>query len=156
MEFHFVRHGDADPPEGGRSDEERHLTQRGKSETLSLARALYRAGARPEAILTSPLVRARETGQILEGVFGCQTQVAPGLGPGCTLGHLQSAVPPGVSGSLLLVGHEPDFSRIIGQLVGGARVELKKSGAARVDAERLEPGAGVLVWLLSPRLLSAA
>jgi phosphohistidine phosphatase len=51
------------------------------------------------------------------------------------------------------VGHEPDFSQLIGALTGGSRVLMKKGGLGRVDTELLEAGAGTLAWLLPPRAL---
>jgi len=54
---------------------------------------------------------------------------------------------------VVFVGHEPDMSRIVGELIGNARVRMKKSGCARVSCERAEPGAGTLIWLVSPELL---
>ncbi len=56
---------------------------------------------------------------------------------------------------LLLVGHEPDFSRVVSACIGGGRVELKKGGMARVDIKNPGSIEGVLVWLLPPRALAA-
>jgi len=57
---------------------------------------------------------------------------------------------------VMLVGHEPDFSSLIGALTGGSQVLMKKGGLGRVDIELLEQGAGTLVWLLPPRVLREA
>jgi phosphohistidine phosphatase len=57
---------------------------------------------------------------------------------------------------VMLVGHEPDFSSLIGELTGGSRVQLKKGGLARVDLETIDHGAGTLVWLLPPLALRQA
>ena len=54
---------------------------------------------------------------------------------------------------IMLVGHEPDFSSLIGALTGGSRVLMKKGGLGRVDIDMLEEGAGTLAWLLPPRAL---
>jgi phosphohistidine phosphatase SixA len=54
---------------------------------------------------------------------------------------------------LLLVGHEPDFSTVIGQLIGAGRIVCKKGGLARVDLKSPHELPGELVWLLPPRLL---
>jgi phosphohistidine phosphatase len=54
----------------------------------------------------------------------------------------------------MLVGHEPDFSRTIADLIGGGRVVMKKGGLARVDLESVDPPSGALVWLLAPKVMT--
>lgn len=152
MELYFFRHGDAEPAGAGRTDEERQLTARGREETLAVAQMLARASVRPDIILTSPLLRARQTADILSEALGVSADVEKRLRPGCALGDLQAAIGAREVPRLLLVGHEPDFSQIVGRLAGGGRVEMEKSGLARVDCPNLGPGEGVLVWLASPPL----
>ena len=53
----------------------------------------------------------------------------------------------------MLVGHEPDFSLVIGQLMGGGRVVLKKGGLACVDVYGGSSGSAELLWLATPQLL---
>lgn len=53
----------------------------------------------------------------------------------------------------MVVGHEPDFSAMIGGLTGGSRVEMKKGGLARVDLASPSSSDGTLVYLLPPRAL---
>ena len=55
--------------------------------------------------------------------------------------------------SLMLVGHESDFSVVIGQVIGGGRVVMKKAGVALVDVPDPSMPSGRLVWLLAPALL---
>ena len=153
MELYFFRHGDAGPAAVGTPDEARRLTERGRRETDAVAQVLHRVGLAPEVILTSPLTRARETGEILAKVFGLSPQADDRLRPGCQLGAIQDLASDHPHQRLLLVGHEPDFSTTVGQLIGRARVQMKKSGLAYVQAERIEPGQGVLIWLISPALL---
>jgi phosphohistidine phosphatase len=153
MDVYFFRHGDAEPGAGVGSDEARPLTERGRQETRAVAEALLRAGVQPDAIFTSPLVRARQTADILQEVFGVAAQVEERLRCGCTLEQVQELVGEQSHERIMLVGHEPDFGRMVGQLIGGGRVEMKKSGVARVEVERVEAGTGVLVWLLSPGVL---
>jgi phosphohistidine phosphatase SixA len=100
-------------------------------------------------------VRARQTADILQEVFGVPPQVEDTLRCGCALGQVQELVAEHSYERIILVGHEPDFGRMVGRLIGGGRVYMKKSGVARVELERVEPGAGVLVWLLSPGVLPA-
>lgn len=151
MELCFFRHGDAEAAAG--ADEARELTERGRRESRAVGEALRGAGVSPGAILTSPLTRARQTGEILKGVFGVRAEAEERLGSGCGLGAIQDLVAERAQEQVMFVGHEPDMSRIVGELIGSARVRMKKSGCARVSCESVEPGGGTLIWLVSPELL---
>jgi phosphohistidine phosphatase len=152
MDIYVFRHGEAEPATPGGSDESRGLTERGEQDSRAVAAVVRAAGGRPEAIYTSPLVRARQTGEILQQVFGVRAEADERLRSGATLGDLQELLGERATQSVLLVGHEPDCSTIVGQLTGG-RVKIRTSGLARVVAERVEPGQGTLVWLVAPDLL---
>lgn len=151
MEIYFFRHGEAEPAAAGGSDESRCLTDRGKRDVQAVAARLQAAGVKPEAILTSPLVRARQTGEILGEVLGVKAQDDERLRSGATFGSVQTLLSEWAKQGVMLVGHEPDLSTIVGQLTGG-RVKLSTSGIACVHAETVEPGSGMLMWLLSPKL----
>jgi len=152
MELYFYRHGEAEPASAGGTDDARELTARGRQESRSMAEALLRAGVHPEAIYTSPLVRARQTGEILGEVFGLPPQADERLCCGATLGDIQALAAERDLTRILFVGHEPDLSTIVHHLTGG-RVKMRTSCCARVQADRMEPGLGILVWLLSPDAL---
>ncbi len=55
----------------------------------------------------------------------------------------------------MVVGHEPDFSAAVAELIGGGDIVLKKGGLARVDVTVPVTGGGELVWLLTPPLLGS-
>ena len=139
MEVYFLRHGRAlDREEWGEDDRLRPLTDEGIAGIKQEAKALRRLGVRVDRILTSPLVRARQTAEIVAQELGvCETlsedgRLAPGL-TGSTLGQIL-----GENASLralMFVGHEPDFSMAIGRLTGGTEVALKKGGAKLGKAE---------------------
>ena len=58
------------------------------------------------------------------------------------------------SGSLMVVGHDPDFSEMLATLVGAADLPMRKGAIARIDLTLpLGPGCGILRWLLPPELL---
>ena len=149
MELYFFRHGEAEPASAGGRDEGRELTATGRQESRSMAEALSRAGLRPEAIYTSPLVRARQTGEILGEVFGLPPQADERLRCGAAFGDAQALAAERGPARIMFVGHEPDLSTIVHQLTGG-RVKMRTSGCARVQADRVEPGLGILLWLLAP------
>lgn len=108
-------------------------------------------------ILTSPLPRAHETAEIVAKALRFEhMKVEERLASGVfSPGQLQTLLEHHAnSDRILLVGHEPGLSITVGWLIGGANVEMKKGGLAYVTAERIEPGEGVLRWLLTPRLLT--
>ena len=160
MELYFLRHADAGVQgEWKGSDFERPLSRDGVARMKEEASAI--AALRPmiDAILTSPLIRARQTAEIvaktlrLQKVLVFDERLAPGFGTPelkKILAERRSCK------GLLLVGHEPDFSRVISACTGGGRVECKKGSLARLDMDDLSSLAGVLAWLLPPRVLAAA
>ncbi len=111
-----------------------------------------------DLILTSPLTRCRQTADIVAlalGLTGAVT-IAPELAPGFELDDLESMLAAhGPSLTVMLVGHEPDFSDAVSRLTGGSRLLFKKGGLARVDLYRWFPEPrGELVWLLPPKVLA--
>ncbi len=77
------------------------------------------------------------------------------LAPGFDAGGLRDLLEDRpVTAAVMLVGHEPDFSEIIAELIGGGRVVCKKGGLARVDVAELSFAGGELVWLLPPKDLA--
>ncbi|MEP7191042.1 MAG: phosphohistidine phosphatase SixA [Roseiflexaceae bacterium] len=158
MELYFLRHGiAADAGPAGTGDAGRPLTKEGITKMQVGARGMRRLGLRLDALLSSPLVRAHETTTIVARELGLELQLADKLAPGCDLVQLFALLGEYRGAErVMLVGHEPDFSSLIGALTGGSNVLMKKGGLARVDIERLEQGIGTLAWLLPPRLLREA
>jgi phosphohistidine phosphatase len=151
----LLRHGDAEP-HGTREDAERRLTERGEGQAHAAGIALERLRASFDAVLFSPKVRARQTAQLAAQHWDAQQcdllsvhdPLAGDFDARQALAEL-SGLP--ADGRLLLVGHEPDLSGVVGDLTG-ARPDLKKGGLAVV---RLESAAGgELVVLLRPRELA--
>ena len=158
MELYFLRHGiAADEGPHGTGDAGRPLTKDGIAKMKAAARGLRKLGLHLDVLLSSPLVRAHETAKLVAHELGPELQLADALAPGCEAGRIFELLGEHRAAErVMFVGHEPDFSTIVGALTGGSRVELKKGGLARVDIEVLEPGAGTLVWLLPPRVMRAA
>jgi phosphohistidine phosphatase len=135
----LLRHGDAsdDAPD----DASRPLTEKGERQSRAAGEALARLGVEVDTCLSSPKVRARDTARIACESLGAEVEETDALRDG-DFDPQQLAAG---RGEVLLVGHEPDFSRAI-QATTGARVELKKGGVAAIDD-------GVLITLLrSPQL----
>ena len=162
-ELYFIRHGIAAERGTYANDDDRPLTDKGRARTQSVAHRLVELGCRVEMILTSPLVRARQTTQILlETGLAPTSETIELLAPGGELPNWlpwladwQMAHP--VS-RLALVGHEPDLSSWAQLFVHGQishSWQLKKAGVigAEVPAAKDAIGHSVLFWLAPPRLL---
>lgn len=172
LRLYFLRHGRADREQfDGADDNQRPLVDEGRRRTAVTARALARLEPDLDAIITSPLVRAEQTAAIVADHLGLsdRLRVDARLAPGFDLPELleiladllaaaraeAAAGSPAGARNLLLVGHEPDLSLVIGELTGGD-VVMKKGALARVDLAADDLSRGVLVWLLQPRVLLLA
>jgi phosphohistidine phosphatase len=150
MKLYFLRHGEADWPEWKKSDDERPLTKSGKKEMHTVSAFLARLKVRPDLILTSPLPRAAQTAEIaaenLEVKCREDQRLAPGFGPA----EMEQILSKHSVESLMLVGHEPDFTKTISALTG-ASLKLSKAGVALVDID-LSSQKGRLLWLFPPKI----
>jgi phosphohistidine phosphatase len=139
--IYLLRHGDAEDGDG--DDAARRLTEKGKRQAETAGRALAMLGAEIDACMASPKVRAAETAQLACEALDIEVETAAELRGG-PFDPLELAAG---RGSVLLVGHEPDFSNEVARLTG-ARVKLRKGGLAILEA-------GTLFGLLGPKELSA-
>jgi phosphohistidine phosphatase len=158
MIIYFLRHGLAeDRAVWTRDDGERPLTEKG---ILQMERAAgWIADLVPDldAILTSPLVRAKQTAQIVAEKLGMEASLVEEirLSPGFNYEDLQQIIHEHAGAeALILVGHEPDFSLTISDLIGGGRIVCKKGGLARVDLTSFDPVQGELIWLVTPKIMT--
>ena len=158
MELYFLRHGAADKRgEWQGDDASRALTADGAAAVRRVAGALAAAGLSVDAIVSSPLVRARQTADIAAEELKHKAAVVEDerLAGGLNKDRLAALLADlGPAQRVMLVGHEPDFSGTIGQLTGGS-VVCKKGGVARVDVNDEKTLRGELVWLVPPRLFGA-
>ena len=123
----LLRHGDAEDGEG-RPDADRELTKTGKRQSELAGQAIAALGVKLDACLTSPKVRALDTARLACEALGVEPEVDERLRGGDFDPEELAAG----RGEVLLVGHEPDFSRAIA-LATGSRVKLKKGGLAAID-----------------------
>ena len=124
------------------------------------AAGLRRLSTRPDVVLVSPLLRARQTAQILERYARWPraqrtAELTPEAATRALLAHLGRSA----AESVAVIGHEPQLSALLGQCLPGGEDRgfgLRKMGAALVRFRgRVRPGRGQLVWLASPKLLRA-
>ena len=149
MKLYFLRHGEADWPDWKRSDDERPLTKRGKKEMRDVAKFVADLKVRPDLIITSPLPRASQTAEIAADYLKAKLRKDELLAPGFGIDQLRTVLKRHRAKTLMLVGHEPDFTNIISELTG-ASLKLSKAGVALVDVDP-ESEAGKLLWLFPPK-----
>ena len=129
MQLYLVRHAEA---AGGEPDELRPLTPAGREQARSLGVRLRDSGVRPDAVLTSPLLRARETGALLGRELGLEPVPDERLAPGATADTVTNAVV-GRGDIVVVVGHQPDCSRIAGALTGGPEPDFPPAGSVAIE-----------------------
>jgi phosphohistidine phosphatase len=157
MQLYLVRHGIAEEGGEGMPDGFRALTDRGRRRFQNAARAFGKLGHKLDLILTSPLVRAVQTAEILAGATRHrEVAVLEQLDPKFDVGELRAAVEnrAGRSTTVALVGHEPQLSSFLAALTGVSQgdIDLKKGAIVRVDAAALGDPSGVVVrWWLKPK-----
>ena len=157
MRIVLMRHGiaeDAGPATDFR-DEPRALTAEGVERTRAAARGLARLALGIEEVVSSPLVRCRQTAQIVGATLDIAPTEDERLRPGAeldTVADLLLEHPD--TGCILLCGHQPDMSGIAAELTGGL-MEFRKGAVAVIETDRLRPRAGVLRALYPPAALRA-
>jgi phosphohistidine phosphatase len=149
MLLYFLRHGEADWPNWKKPDDERPLTKSGKKEMRELARFLRRLKVRPNIIITSPLPRAAQTAEIAADYLKAKLLKDDLLEPGFGTEELQTLLKRHHTESVVIVGHEPDFTDVISELTGAA-LKLSKAGVALVELDP-ESRKGRLLWLFPPK-----
>ena len=155
MRMYILRHGEAGRSQFGQPDDARTLTDEGREEMRAIGRRLADLGVDTDVILTSPLPRALETAEIVAEALDLKAAVVvdEALAPGCPPGEFQASVLRHNATRVMLVGHEPDLSTLIGWLTGG-RVDLPKAGFARLNGD-FEPDRAALKWLLTPEVMTS-
>ncbi len=159
MRLFLVRHGLASWPAWGGADAERPLNAEGRQMLHAESARLAQLGLRPALILHSPLVRARETAEIIAQALGAAVPVQPSesLRPGFNIQDLKKLLHEQAGcEELMLIGHAPDMAEVVKGLTGG-EVKLKEGGVAlvRVDEPDKDP-AGLLLWLAPAEVLAVA
>jgi len=156
VELLLLRHADAgDPMAWSRPDDERPLSPKGHRQSARVAHWLSSIDHRPDAIITSPKVRAAETAAAVAEAFGMAVVSEPRLAGPLGIRELEEILrDAGGPARPVLVGHDPDFSELAALLAGLSMVEIRKGALVRIDiVPPLEPGGGHLRWLVPPDAL---
>jgi phosphohistidine phosphatase len=155
MRLFLFRHAEAEDVSPTGSDFDRRLTDVGIARTHAAGKVLRRLDVKPTQLLTSPLVRARQTAAILAEALNTESIVREALGNDFSLAALEMLmhdVPH--DGSLMCVGHEPSLSYITGQITA-AHIAMKRGGMVRIDLAPGRPLHGEIVWLIAPKVFDA-
>ncbi len=163
MELYLIRHGIAEERRPDIKDEERALTKEGRQKTEKIAQRLKKLNLNFDLILTSPLVRARQTAEILlETRVGSHLQESQHLSPEGSLFDWVTQwlikKDRAVMGQLALVGHEPCLGEWAEILVWGeakASLIVKKAGiiGIKIPEQGSPIGRSQMFWLTPPKYL---
>jgi phosphohistidine phosphatase SixA len=156
--LHLLRHAHAgDPARWHGDDDVRPLSEKGHRQAEQMARLLDRVDEAPDLFITSPLARARETAEIVAGALKVEVVVDPRLGEPLDVDILADILlAAGPAERPCIVGHDPDFSELLGELIGTGAIPMRKGALARVDFAGPLPasGRGTLRYLVPPELLA--
>ena len=130
VRVYLCRHAKAAP---GEPDDLRELTGKGRRQAEALGEQLAALPDPPALVLSSPLVRARQTAEAIASATGAPIEIESRLAPGATVIDLREAVA-GRGGPIATVGHQPDCSEMAVAVTGndpgfspGAMAELELS-----------------------------
>lgn len=158
MKLYFLRHGIAvDREEWKGNDFDRPLTDEGRERMAREAKTIAKLDLGLDVIITSPLLRAKETARIVADrlKMGDELIEDERLGPDFDATRLSAILQErAIADAIMLVGHDPSMTEMVGQLAGGARIDLKKGGLACVDVRDFASLNGQLVCLVTPKILA--
>ncbi len=155
MTIGFLRHAEAETAKG--SDFERKLTPKGLEQSAKVGKFCLHNGLIPDLIITSPVIRARQTAGIVARALNCDLievrWLACGMDPEECLKEVAA-----FSGKdfVVLVGHEPDFSCAIAAIIGlpdARALKIRKASLTILDLVEPKPGCGQLQFMVPPRLM---
>jgi phosphohistidine phosphatase len=159
LALYLIRHGiAAERGDEYPDDSKRPLTSAGISRLRKEARALDALGITFDQIITSPLVRTRQTADVIAESLKEKPPVvvSDALSPaGTPTAVMQDLAKHAKKASVALVGHEPNLGELAARFIGARTpLEFKKGGICRIDFETLPPkGLGTLRWFVTPRML---
>lgn len=163
MKVYVLRHGEAEERTTSWAvrDDERPLTRAGIKKFKRSLSGLRAMGLEFHRVLSSPLTRARQTAEIFcaglnpQGGLEFTSHLSPSGDPRKLIAHLRKYQ--AKQENVIVVGHEPYLSQLIGKLIWGnenGRVKLKKGGICCLKTGHLKYGpCATLNWLLTPRQL---
>jgi phosphohistidine phosphatase len=162
MKIYLVRHGIAYEPgtPGYEDDTQRPLTEKGRDKMTRIARAVRELGAKPNYILSSPYIRARQTAEIFAKALKYKKDklvFSPLLAPMGPAGPIIAEITEKYeTDELLIVGHEPCLSGFVSALAAGTpdlAINIKNGGVCCMSADDLRTERKASIeWLLTPKI----
>ncbi len=160
MFLYLMRHGIAIDREDPKcpTDPERFLTKKGIEKTRAAAQGLRALGIKPDAMLTSPFVRAVQTAEIAAASLGFardRIRRTETLIFGHKAAELFRELAKIRGKEVMCFGHAPHLDEVIAFALGcrAPITLLKKAGVAALELEAISPPRGALLWLHTPRSL---
>ncbi len=160
MDLFILRHGEAGRRSSTiRDDSKRTLTEEGEKEIIDISKGVEDLGIEFDYIFTSPLLRARQTAEVISKIVTSKNQIKEldELKPEGNKLQLYNKLSNLKQDSvILIVGHEPYLSELVGEAISneGCKIDLKKGGLARIRVLTILPKLkGELRWLLTPKHL---
>ena len=157
----LIRHGIAEERgDAWPDDAKRPLSEDGIERFQKSARGLARLDVWIDVVLTSPLVRARQTAEIVASAFDPRPSIITieSLAPGGSYASLVADLEKhGRKTRIALVGHEPGIGELGARLIGSRHsFEFKKGAVCRIDVDEIPPvGPGDLRWFLTPKVMAS-
>ena len=139
-------------------DAERPLTLRGRKRSRAAAEGLRALGAKPDAMLSSPLVRAEQTAKLFAQTFDFpadEIRLTDALKSSSVPADLLRELAKLGAQEAMCFGHEPHLSHVIAYILHsrGTSTELRRAGVACFELKTLSPPSGLLVGLYSAKAL---
>lgn len=155
MRLLVIRHAQAVPP-GAVPDADRALTPQGARRFREAAAGLARLVPTPDALWTSPLLRARETAALAGAAWGIEPAPKRVLASGGVDAIVARLEQEPQDATIVLVGHEPTVSMLVAQLAGMSdALAFEPGAAALVEIDSLAARNARLVWFLPPAAAAA-
>lgn len=155
--LYVVRHAVAEDPGPGIDDHARRLTGKGRKRFARMVRRLARVGLEIDAIATSPLVRCRETAEILAAELGGRPRIEllDALAPSSDWQAVVEWTVDQDAARVAWVGHAPCVGRLVSLSIGdgSAAIRMQKGAVAAVSLDDGPGQPGELDWLVTPELL---
>ena len=129
MRLFLVRHAEA---ESGDPDELRTLSAHGQEQAREVGERLAGEGVRPDVVLSSPLLRARQTAAAIAKATGSPSEPDDRLAPGATAEDVRSSVA-GRGNTIVVVGHQPDCGLIAASIRGGPEPKFPTAGVCELE-----------------------
>lgn len=158
-QLYFIRHGVAEARgDAWPDDGKRPLSAEGMARLRKISRGLATLEVTFDVILTSPLVRTRQTAEIIAAAFDARPPIVttdalvPGAGYQALLAELEKQ---SRRERIALVGHETGIGELAARMAGSRRAfPFKKGAVCRIDIDTMPPaGPGTLRWFLTPKIL---